>query len=62
MNWLTWKTEKISPPLRKEEDRKALIQGVKDGLMAKRVVTEDGEVKVVKMEMRKRKTGESDEW
>ena len=36
--------------------------GVKDGLMAKRIVTEDGEVKVVKMEMRKRKTGESDEW
>ena len=22
---------KVSPPLRKEEDRKALIQGVKDG-------------------------------
>ena len=24
---------KISPPLRKEEDRKALIQGIKDGLI-----------------------------
>jgi organic radical activating enzyme len=36
--------------------------GVKGGLMAKRVVTEDGEVKVVNMEMRNRQTGESDEW
>jgi len=36
--------------------------GVKDGLYAKRVVTEDGEVKVVEMKMRGRKTGESDEW
>ena len=24
---------KVSPPLRKEEDRKALIQGIKDGLI-----------------------------
>lgn len=36
--------------------------GVKGGLMAKRIVTEDGEVKVVNMEMRNRQTGESDEW
>jgi hypothetical protein len=30
-------------------------------LYAKRIVTEDGEVKVVEMKMRGRKTGESDE-
>lgn len=36
--------------------------GVKGGLMAKRIVTEEGEVKVVNMEMRNRETGESDEW
>ena len=33
--------------------------GVKGGLYAKRVVTEDGEVKVVEMKMRNRNTGES---
>tara|TARA_B100001057_G_scaffold500643_1_gene616832 strand:+ start:6181 stop:7842 length:1662 start_codon:yes stop_codon:yes gene_type:complete len=33
--------------------------GVKGGLFAKRVVTEDGEVKVVEMKMRNRNTGES---
>ena len=36
--------------------------GVKDSLYAKRIVTEDGEVKVVEMKMRGRNTGESDEW
>ena len=41
---------------------KTKTSGVKDGLYAKRVVTEDGEVKVVEMKMRGRKTGESDEW
>ena len=35
--------------------------GVKGGLYAKRVVTEDGEVKVVEMKMRNRNTGESDD-
>jgi len=35
--------------------------GVTGGLYAKRVVTEDGEVKVVEMKMRNRKTGESDD-
>ena len=30
-------------------------------MYAKRIVTEDGEVKVVEMKMRGRKTGESDE-
>ena len=47
----------------KDEDIQApKTSGVKDGLFAKRVVTEDGEVKVVEMKMRGRKTGESDEW
>jgi aerobic-type carbon monoxide dehydrogenase small subunit (CoxS/CutS family) len=47
----------------KDEDIQAPKSfSLKDGLYAKRVVTEDGEVKVVEMEMRKRKTGESDEW
>ena len=35
--------------------------GVTDSLYAKRIVTEDGEVKVVEMKMRGRQTGESDE-
>ena len=35
--------------------------GVTGGLYAKRVVTEDGEVKVVEMKMRNRKTGESED-
>jgi len=33
--------------------------GVKGGLYAKRIVTEDGEVKVVEVKMRNRNTGES---
>ena len=45
-----------------EEVQAPKTAGVKDGLFAKRVVTEDGEVKVVEMKMRGRKTGESDEW
>ena len=45
-----------------EEDIQApKTAGVKGGLYAKRVVTEDGEVKVVEMKMRNRNTGESDE-
>ncbi len=43
-----------------EEDIQApKSTSVKDGLYAKRIVTEDGEVKVVTVEMRKRQTGES---
>ena len=45
-----------------EEDIQApKTAGLKGGLYAKRVVTEDGEVKVVEMKMRNRNTGESDE-
>ena len=33
--------------------------GITNTLYAKRIVTEDGEVKVVTVEMRKRQTGES---
>jgi len=47
----------------KDEDIQAPKSfSVKDGLYAKRIVTEDGEVKVVEMKMRGRQTGESDEW
>jgi organic radical activating enzyme len=43
-----------------EEDIQApKSASIKDGLYAKRIVTEDGEVKVVTVEMRKRQTGES---
>ena len=35
--------------------------GVTNTLYAKRIVTEDGEVKVVEMKVRGRKTGESDD-
>ena len=43
-----------------EEDIQApKTAGVTGGLYAKRVVTEDGEVKVVEMKMRNRNTGES---
>jgi len=50
-------------PIDDEEDIQAPKSfSIKDGLYAKRVVSEDGEVKVVEMEMRKRKTGESQEW
>ena len=45
-----------------EEDIQApKSSSVKDGLYAKRIVTEDGEVKVVEVKMRGRKTGESDD-
>ena len=44
-----------------EEVQAPKTSGVKDGLFAKRIVTEDGEVKVVEMKMRGRNTGESDE-
>ena len=43
-----------------EEDIQApKTHGVTGSLYAKRIVTEDGEVKVVEMKMRGRKTGES---
>ena len=53
---------KIIPLGNDEEDIQApKTHGVTDSLYAKRIVTEDGEVKVVEMKMRGRKTGESDE-
>ena len=36
-------------------------QGITNTLYAKRIVTEDGEVKVVEMKVRGRQTGESDD-
>jgi hypothetical protein len=53
---------KIIPLGADEQDIQApKTHGVTDSLYAKRIVTEDGEVKVVEMKMRGRKTGESDE-
>lgn len=49
-------------PVDQEEDIQAPNSYAKDGnVFAKRIVTEDGEVKVVEMKMRGRKTGESQE-
>ena len=51
---------KLQPVDLQEEDIQApKTAGIKDTLYAKRIVTEDGEVKVVEMKMRGRKTGES---
>jgi len=53
---------KLQPLDLNEQDIQApKTHGVTDSLYAKRIVTEDGEVKVVEMKMRGRKTGESDE-
>jgi hypothetical protein len=52
----------IIPLGQDEEDIQApKTHGITDSLYAKRIVTEDGEVKVVEMKMRGRQTGESAE-